>query len=121
MSKQNWSFKTHTSALADTGDYEGYVQFTNGKDILQTSGDELEEEQMQQFCELLDLMPDLWSHKFDNAEFENSQLKKQVEHLKAALEKIATGTHPYNEMEAFSFVDTAKSIANEALELNGVF
>ena len=49
------------------------------------------------------------------------QLKKQVENLKSALEKIATGTQPYNEMEAFSFVDTARSIANEAIELNGVF
>jgi hypothetical protein len=121
MSKQKWSFSTHTSALADTGDYEGYVQFTNGKDILQTSGDELEYEQLQQFCDLLDCMPDLWSHKLDATEFENSQLQKQVEHLKSALEKIATGTQPYNEMEAFSFVDTARSIANEAIELNGVF
>jgi hypothetical protein len=57
----------------------------------------------------------------DAQEFENSQLQKQVEHLKSALEKIATGTQPYNEMEAFSFVDTARSIANEAIELNGVF
>ena len=88
MPKEKWSFKTHTFALADTGDYEGYVQFTNGKDIFQTSGDELEEEQMQEFCELLDLMPDLWSHKCDNAEFELSQIRKKSEHFEKALKTI---------------------------------
>jgi hypothetical protein len=96
MKAQKWSFSTHTSALADTGDYDSYVQFTNGKDILQTSGDELEEEQLQQFCDLLDCMPDLWSHKNDANEFENSQLKKQVEYLKSALEKIS---NPIKSME----------------------
>ena len=121
MSKQKWEFSEHSEALADTGDYDYYVRFTNGKDVLQTSGCELEENQLQEFCNLLDAMPDLWSHKLDATEFENSQLKKQVEHLKSALEKIASGTQPYNEMEAFSFVDTARSIANEAIELNGVF
>jgi hypothetical protein len=35
--------------------------------------------------------------------------------LLEALEQIATGTQPYNEMEAFSFVDTARSIANDAI------
>lgn len=49
-------------------------------------------------------------------EFENSQLIKQVEHLKLALEKIANGAHPYNEREAFSFVETAKAIADDALK-----
>lgn len=78
MTKEQWKYSEHTHALADTGDYEGYVQFTNGKDILQSCGDEMEEEQLKQFCELLNLMPDLWSHKCDALEFENSQLKQEV-------------------------------------------
>ena len=78
MTKDQWKYSEHTYALADTGDYEGYVQFTNGKDILQSCGDEIEEEQLKQFCELLDLMPDLWSHKCDGLEFENSQLSQQL-------------------------------------------
>ncbi len=81
MSKQKWTYSTHTSAIADTGDYDGCVQFTNGKDILQSSGDEVEEEQLQKFCDLLDLMPDLWSHRCDNAEFENAQLKLEIKRL----------------------------------------
>ena len=76
-----WSFKCYTSAIADTGDYDSNVQFTNGKDTLQSCGDEIEDEQCKQFCELLDLMPDLWSHKCDNAEFELSQAKKKNEFL----------------------------------------
>ena len=121
MSKTNWTYKEWTSAIADTGDYDSGVEFTNGKDTLYSNGEDLETEDLQKFCEYLDMMPDLWSRKTDGLEFENSQLTKQVEHLKSALEKIATGTQPYNEMEAFSFVDTARSIANEAIELNGVF
>jgi hypothetical protein len=114
MSKKKWSFKTHTSALADTGDYEGYVQFTNGKDIFQTSGDELEEEQMQQFCELLDLMPDLWSHKCDNAEFELSQIRKKSEHFEKALKTIRDAFYTDGETDKKK-IDDLKAIAFNAL------
>ena len=99
MSKTNWTYKEWTSAIADTGDYDAGVEFTNGKDTLYSNGEDLETEDLQKFCEYLDMMPDLWSRKTDGLEFENSQLTKQVEHLKSALEKIATGTQPYNEME----------------------
>lgn len=112
--KEKWSFKTHTSALADTGDYEGYVQFTNGKDIFQTSGDELEEEQMQQFCELLDLMPDLWSHKCDNAEFELSQIRKKSEHFEKALKTIRDAFYTDGETDKEK-IDDLKAIAFNAL------
>ena len=121
MSKQNWTYKEWTSAIADTGDYDSGVEFTNGKDTLYSSGGDLETEDLQKFCELLEMMPDLWSRKTDELEFENSQLTKQVEHLKSALEKIADGTHPYNEREAPSFVETAKAIADDALKMNDIF
>ena len=114
MSKQNWSFKTHSSALADTGDYEGYVQFTNGKDILQTSGDELEEEQMLQFCELLNLMPDLWSHKCDNAEFELSQSRKKLKHFEKALKTIRDALYTDGETNKEK-IDDLKAIAFNSL------
>jgi len=29
MTKEQWKYSEHTHALADTGDYEWYVQFTN--------------------------------------------------------------------------------------------
>jgi len=95
MSKQKWSYSVHSNALADTGDYESYVQFTNGKDILQTSGDELEEEQLGQFCKLLDCMPDLWSHKCDSLEFENSQLNEVIMSYKHKVENYKT-KHPHS-------------------------
>jgi len=121
MSKQEWNYTENTTALADTGDYETIVQFTNGLDCLETGGDEMEEEELKTFCDLLNKMPDLWSHKLDATEFENSQLRKQVDYLKSALEKISNGTQPYNEREAFSFVETSRAISDEALKMNDVF
>lgn len=114
MSKQKWSFTTHTSALADTGDYEDYVQFTNGRDILQTCGGELEEEQLQEFCELLDCMPDLWSHRCDNAEFELSQLRKKAEHFEKALKTIRDAFYTDGETDKEK-IDDLKSIAFNSL------
>lgn len=78
MTRQKWTYSEKSSAIGDTGDYVGFIQFTNGIDILQTSNDEIDEIQMQQFCDLLDAMPDLWSHKLDAAEFEISQLQKKL-------------------------------------------
>jgi len=46
----------------------------------------------------------------------NAKLIADAPNLLAVLNQ-----QPYNEMEAFSFIDTARSIANEAIELNGVF
>ena len=43
------------------------------------------------------------------------QLEDEISKLESALDKIATGTQPYNEREAFIFVDVAKQIASEAL------
>jgi hypothetical protein len=122
MSKQKWSFSTHTSALGDTGDYEGYVQFTNGKDILQTSCDELDEEQLQEFCDFLDCMPDLWSHKCDNTEFELSQLKKKTEYFEKALQKIRDSFYVDGETDK-EIIDDLKAVAFNALYevKNGLF
>lgn len=114
--KEKWTFIEWTSAIADTGDYDSGVEFTNGKDILCASGEDVETEDLEKFCELMDLMPDLSSRKEDELAFENSQLKKQVQHLKSTLEMIANAPKPYNEREAFSFVETAHNISVEALK-----
>ena len=114
MSKQNWSFKCHTSALADTGDYEGSVVFTDGKDTLQTCGDDIEDEQCKQLCELLDLMPDLWSHRTDAAEFELSLMKKRAEHYEKALKTIRDAFWSEGETDKEKIEDL-KAIAFNAL------
>lgn len=106
--------REHLSALGETGDYESCVQFTNGKDILQTSGDELEDEQLQQFCELLDCMPDLWSHKNDANEFELSQLKKKTEYFEKALKTIRDAFYTDGETDKEK-IDDLKAIAFNAL------
>lgn len=118
--KQKWTFKEWTSSIGETGDYDSGVEFTNGKDTLQTSGEDLETEDLQKFCELMDMMPDLWSYKTDATEFENSQLKKQVEHLKNALDKIykiEDGAFGLNSFDVKRF----KSEIKEAIAMNDVF
>ena len=117
-----WSFKSHCESMADTGDYDSYLQFTNGKDILQTSGDEIEDEECEKFCELLDLMPDLWSHSLDYTEFELSQAKKKNEYLEKALKTIRDAFYTEGETEKEK-VEDLKAIAFNALyEIsNGLF
>jgi hypothetical protein len=84
MKKNNmkWTYKEYTESLADTGDYSSHVEFTNGNDIWFSNGDEMEMQHLEAFCELLNMMPDLYSVKMDSLEFENCQLKKEIEELK---------------------------------------
>ena len=46
------------------------------------------------------------------AELRNAEIIELVE----ALNKIATGAYPFNEREAFIFVDIARKMANELLK-----
>jgi hypothetical protein len=119
MSEKNkWTFSTHTSALGDTGDYEGCVIFTNGKEILQSSGDDLDEEQLQQFCDLLDMMPDLRSHRLDNTEFELSQEKKKSTYYKNALETIRDAFYSKGETDKEKVEDLKAIASNVLYEVN---
>jgi len=88
MSKEKWTFSEWSSAIADTGDYDGGVNLTNGKDVWHTSGEDLEDKDLKKFCSLLDLMPDLWSERTDHAEFMLSQLQKKSDEFEKALIKI---------------------------------
>jgi hypothetical protein len=79
IKKREWTFECRTGSLADTGDYTSEVIFTNGVDTFQTCGDGLEDDdECQQFCDLLNKMPDLWSYRTDAAEFELSILKRET-------------------------------------------
>jgi hypothetical protein len=88
MTQQKWTYTAHTSALADTGDHESHVEFTNGKDVLMACGDEMDDDDLQAFCDLLSKMPDLWSVREDATDFERCQLIEEVKHLKDALVRI---------------------------------
>lgn len=76
--KQEWKFETKTSALGDTGDHTSSVIFTNGKETLETNGEDMEQEDCEKFVELLNLMPDLWSYRTDKAEFELQQVRSEL-------------------------------------------
>lgn len=47
------------------------------------------------------------------------ELEDRISKLEIALDKIATGAQPHNEMEAFVFVNIAKNISIEALSTEG--
>jgi hypothetical protein len=47
----------------------------------------------------------------------NPSVEQEIEALRSVLNEIVTAPEPYNEMEAFSFVQTARSIANKAINL----
>ena len=83
--KNKWAFQSSEHQIADTGDYNNYVEFSNGKDILQTNVDDLEDEQCQQFCDFLNLMPGLWSRRCDEAEFERGLYKSKYNKIYALL------------------------------------
>lgn len=67
--KQKWAYEIHHSPLGETGDTTSSITFTNGIETFETSSDIMEIKDCEKFVELLNLMPDLWSHKLDEAEF----------------------------------------------------
>lgn len=60
-------------------------------------------------------LPLIYKAMEDYAIEKESQLLSKIDRLESALEKIQNGTHPFNEREAFIFVDVAKQIASDAL------
>ena len=77
------------------------------------------EKELQQIRDEAEIYSDIWrisqAYK-DGALSLLGKLESKIKKLETALEEIATGAQPYNEREAFSFVDTARSIAIRALQ-----
>ena len=79
--KDIWTFKSKIWAIADTGDYDGHWEFTNGNLTL-ISNAEMEEEDCQQLCDALNKFPGLWSPERDSAEFELQLAKRELNEIK---------------------------------------
>lgn len=71
-----WTYTTKELAVADSGEFTTVTLFTNGRDTLETNSEEIDDIDANLFCDLLDKMPDLWSHNLDKAEFELNQMRK---------------------------------------------
>jgi hypothetical protein len=74
-----WELKGHSHQIADTGDYDGYYEITNGKISLLTKDDD--DEALQPIVDALndsgcEFYQDDW------LEFENKMLKEEISRLK---------------------------------------
>lgn len=88
MTRTEWKYEFKSYQIADTGDYDAHIEFSNGRFTLQSNGDEMEEEDCKKFCELLNLMPDIFVAELDATEFLYHNEKKNAEVGKKALQDI---------------------------------
>ena len=98
MGNKQWTFESHNSAIGDTGDYEGTIIITNGDDTFYSHGEDIEDEQLSELCDLLNLMPDLWAEKtneIDHLKCINSDLKRQIEDLEIVVESLSHSLAQY--------------------------
>jgi hypothetical protein len=74
-----WELKGHSYQIADTGDYDGYYEITNGKISLLTKDDD--DEALQP---IVDALNDSGCNFYqdDWFEFENKMLKEEISRLK---------------------------------------
>ena len=78
-----WKLKGHSHQIADTGDYDGYYEITNGKISLLTKDDD--DEALQP---IIDALNDSCCkfYQDDWFEFENKMLKEEISRLKFMIE-----------------------------------
>ena len=75
----DWKLKGHSHQIADTGDYDGYYEITNGKISLLTKDDD--DEALQPIVDALNDSGCKF-YQDDWFEFENKMLKEEISHLK---------------------------------------
>jgi hypothetical protein len=74
-----WELKGHSHQIADTGDYDGYYEITNGKISLLTKDDD--DEALQPIVDALNDSGCKF-YQDDWFEFENRMLKEEISRLK---------------------------------------
>lgn len=110
-----WSFEKVTTQIADTGDYDGYIIFTDGKKTLQTNSEDVSDDDLRLFCALIDLMPDLWEYNNDELKFELNEIKKANKKMRHFLETFLYLNDSKNGLSA-ERVEAAKVIIRNILE-----
>lgn len=83
--KQNWKLVPHSYQIADTGDYDGYYEITNGKMSIYTKDDD--DEALEPVVKALNESGSEF-YLDDSAEFEASILRGQVKMLAIAMSII---------------------------------
>ena len=87
MNNNKWDFKRHSYAIADTGDYDGYYELTNGEISLITKDDiddlSIEDSYISVIVEALNQLGANWENwEQDNLNFEIHLLKQQIQQWK---------------------------------------
>jgi len=80
-----WKLKGHSHQIADTGDYDGYYEITNGKISLLTKDDD--DESLQPIVDALNDSGCKF-YQDDWFEFENNMLKEEISRLKFMIDKL---------------------------------
>ena len=80
-----WELKGHSHQIADTGDYDGYYEITNGKISLLTKDDD--DESLQPIVDALNDSGCKF-YQDDWFEFENNMLKEEISRLKFMIDKL---------------------------------
>lgn len=78
-----WELKGHSHQIADTGDYDGHYEITNGKISLLTKDDD--DEALMPIIDALNNSGCKF-YQDDWFEFENSMLKEEIKKLKFMIE-----------------------------------
>lgn len=86
--KDEWKVVPHFYQIADTGDYDGHYEITNGKVSLQTKDDE--DEHIQKLVDFLNSNDDF--NLFDNKKDEASFAWNEVSKLQTKLEQLECST-----------------------------
>jgi len=74
-----WKLIGHSHQIADTGDYDGYYEITNGDISIMTKDDD--EEELQAVVDALNKTGCSF-YQDDWLKFENEMLKEEIEELK---------------------------------------
>lgn len=71
-----WTYEDHTSPIGETGDSSTETKITNGKLTFYVSDCELDDEELDTLCELLNQMPNLWCAEYDE-DFDSMERLKE--------------------------------------------
>lgn len=89
--KQPWKVTVHSHQIADTGDYDGYYEISNGKTSLYTNDEDLGDESEEHgFEELVEALNKTQATFWTNGDDEANGYRMEAEHFKRECHAMTT-------------------------------